>query len=230
MRDFIDIVFSEEPKNFIPKLKELGFSGCVFVTGIKTPKELQELKTKYSKEKFPCYLGILIDPKKTKNLLSDVATAHKYANLVLLKGGDIDQNKAIARAKNADIILSPISIRKMNVDMQTISVCKDNKVRFSLNLNEFLMVESHHKSPDKVGILELILTSESFLRSELLGKYIFLANLLGKYKWLPMLFSGATKPEELRNPIDMACFMESLGYDYDQSLRAVSSLTKGMIE
>ena len=205
MRDFIDIVFSEESKKFIPKLKELGFSSCVFVT---ESKKLEELKKKYTKEKFPCYLGVLIDLKKTKQLSKDINAAGKYADLILLKGGNIDQNKIIARARKADIILSPVSTRKMNIDMQTISVCKDNKVRFSINLNEFL------------GFGEL----------GLLGKYMFLAKMLGKYKWSPMLFSGATKPEELRNPIDIACFMESMGYDYDQSLRAISSLTRSMIK
>ena len=193
-RDFVDFVFSTGANSFEPLLERLGFKRAAFPL---QKKDLPNLKTVKS-----CSFK-LVDPLKEKDFENAIRKASREFDYVLAFGGSIDLNKRLVRCKGLSVLVNPCDYNSVNVDVQTITMAKENNVRFGLAFTQAL-----NQGP--------------FKRALLLSKYNFLFSILKRERFHPVIFSGASNPVELRNPYDLAALLETLGLSNDEALAGVA--------
>lgn len=115
----------------------------------------------------------------------EVSRWKNLADYVAVIGGTVEMNKFAVSGRGVDFLLSPCSTSRLPFDTETAQNAKDRGITVGVIFSDFL-------------------NSNQFALSLLLKNTFMLAKICRNRKTNLAVFSGAGKPEEMRNPENLS--------------------------
>lgn len=183
--------------------KGIGFSGlCVIMD---KPEELEVIRKK-KVSGLDISTGLLLEAKPGH--VRQLAKNHRNSvEIIAVKGGNLDVNRAAVESPEVDILASPwgdFELRNdTGINHVIAKLAKKNNVAIEFNFRQIL--HSHKKN--RVDILKKMQEAAKFVR---------------KYKAPFLISSGAMSKWDLRSPSDLTAFGKILGFNESQVKHAFS--------
>lgn len=215
--DFYDIyVTSEDIKEKIEMAEMLGFSGIGFAknygNGNDMDSFIEEIENKRDETDVDLITCCDVDVESTDMLKKIIGKVRQKVEVVLVRGGDFEINKAAVRDSRVDVLLHPEYKRKDRG--------LDHKLTNSASKNDV-----------SIGIvLHPLLQTYGKLRSHIFKHIRDNLKLCDKYNVPVTVASGARKRTEMRDPRELASVPECLGSEPKKSVNMVSKTPSKMIQ
>ena len=185
--------------------KRLGWSGialCCLWGSEETLKQQNDLINKLKSKDFDIVKGVEIKPENPEELYNIVDRIRKKVELIVVRGGETEINKAALDMREVDMLAHPENQRNdSGIDLVLARAAADNQVLIELNFREIL--NSSRKT--RVHIL-------AHMRQNL--------RLAEKYGFPVAITSGAYSKWELRAPRELAAFGFNLGMQLEKSIQS----------
>jgi len=193
--------------------KRLGYKGVCFVFYYQDDKQmdilLAEIERIKKDIKIETYLGFEARDLKELNFL---AKKRKSFDILLVRGGDLELNRAACETPEVDILTHPEYQRTdSGLDHVCMKFAAKNNVAIEMNFGE-------------------ILTSNKATRAKILHNIGHNIRLAKKYHAPIILCSGAISHWELRDPECSISMATQLGLDLNEAKKAISELPEKIIE
>jgi ribonuclease P/MRP protein subunit RPP1 len=194
-------VRSEEAAGFA---KKLGWDGIGLITtlkdfkgpGVKKPGGLD------------ISLGVEIEVKRASDLRKIVKRLRRKAELVVIKGGNLDVNRAALEIPEVDILTGFCLPGSCGLNHIMAKLAAKNNVSIGFEFGDIL--HSHEKS-----------------RTSILSMLLHAAKLVRKFRAPFILTSGALSPWDLRAPSELQAFGRVLGFKDPEIKKALGN---GIVE
>lgn len=181
--------------------EKLGWKGICYVIPWED-FEKEKASVKKAKKDIDIALGVLIEAKTMNQIKKLVDEFRERAELIFVRGGDVELNRYILDMSRVDVITDVASTG--NLDFVMCKLAADHSIAI-----EFSFID--------------LLQSYSKTRSRLLAQFIKNAKLVKKYKTPFMITSGALSKWDMRSPHDLMVFGKTLGFQDPEMKAAMSS-------
>ena len=216
--DFFDLyVPAEEKAEEVVKLAEdMDFSG-IGISHIYKGKEglndyLEKMDDIDSKTEIDIIRCCAIEPESPEEMESQVGKIRQKVELVAVKGGNFDVNRAAVEDRRIDILLHPEYKRKdSGIDHKTAKAASENDVTIGL------VFHTLHQTYGKV-------------RSHVLRHMKKSIQLCNKYGANITVVSGAEDKYSIKEPRELASLLRVLDVEPPESMRYVSYLPEGIVK
>lgn len=202
---YVDLVFF----NDLNVLQEFSrkFNQNFIICKTFTLAELKKLKEEIKTAKLPFLICHLLS--KTDN--KELKAFSQKADFIAVNGSSLKAKEFAVSNKKVSFLLHATSAGKPEFDTALCTLARQNNVFIAILFSDFL-------------------NQKNFNNSLLLKNYLFALKLCKKKKVPVAFFSGASKPEELRQVKDLASFAVMLGYFREEALKIVRSTEKNLLE
>lgn len=215
--EFYDLyVPSKEIEDVAELAEKLGFSGIgiahSYEGGGNLDGFLEEVKKHGEKSDVDLITCCDIDPESTDALKKIVGKVRQKVEVVVVRGGEFDINKASVRDSRVDILLHPEYRRKdSGLDHKTARSASMNDVAVGL-------------------VLHPLLQTYGKLRSHILGHMRNIFKLSDKYEFPIVTTSGAKESLDMRDPRELASIARCLDVNQRKAMDTVSSVPSRILE
>ncbi|MBI2675659.1 MAG: hypothetical protein HYX24_04330 [Candidatus Aenigmarchaeota archaeon] len=176
--------------------RELGWSSICILSG--SGEEAMP-----SEPGIDIYRGILMEPKKQPELEEMVSRFRKSAEVLAVKGGDIDMNRASIEAGGIDLLVDPFTDYSDGMDYVMARLARRNRVMIGFAFSSLL-----HSARQK--------------RADIFSGMLSVASLVRKYKTGFALGSFGLTAYDMRAPSEIMSFGRLLGFDDRQIKNAMA--------
>lgn len=195
---FYDLcVRSEEVVEFA---KKLGWEGIGLITSLKDFKGLRVKKS----GGLDISLGVEIEVKKAYDLRKAVRRIRRKAELVVVKGGNLDVNREAVEMPEIDILTGFCLPGSCGLNHIMVKLAAKNRVSIGFEFGDIL--HSHEKG-----------------RARILSMLLHAAKLVRKFRAPFILTSGALSPWDMRAPSELQAFGRVLGFKDPEIRKALGS-------
>lgn len=212
---FFDVIIPEKihKRNifgFIEIAKWFGYDKICFVLPWKMIKKKDKIESILNESKntnVKTYLGFYA--KKIKEL-TNLTKLRRDFDLLVVEGGDLNLNRKACETPEVDILLNPEFGRKdSGMNHIFAKLAAKNNVCLGISLRKFLSTFDHKETMANIAL------------------NIFLAK---KYGMKIVLVSGASKVEEMADPLSLVSLGKILGMDLKEAKESVSRVLTHIIE
>ncbi|MFB6217278.1 MAG: RNase P subunit p30 family protein [Candidatus Aenigmatarchaeota archaeon] len=214
--DFYDLyVPAEDVDKAVEMGEKLGFSGIGIAMQYGGEEDIDgfidEVDERNGKTDLDLVTCCDIDVESVDMLKRLVGKVRQKVEIVAVRGGDLDINKAAVRDSRVDILLHPEHRRKDRG--------LDHKIANSASKNDVALGV----------VLHPLLQTYGKLRSHIFKHIMDNLELCDKYNAPVVITSGARKGLEMRDPRELASLAECLGTESGSSIDMVSSVPRRIV-
>ncbi len=180
----------------------LGFRGIGIIAPL---KDFEKIITQMKKSRgFEVFPGIELEVKNPRDLRKLARGMRKRAELIAVRGGNLEINREALSIPEVDVLLSPWSGRRdPGINHILAKLGKDNNTAVGFEFRELLYSYGNRRA----GVFS------SMLRA---------AKLVKKYKTPFVITSGALSEWDLRSPSELISFGRLLGFQDREIKKALS--------
>lgn len=188
--------------------RRLGWKGFCLVVPWKGRGELEKIRKGIkSVEGLDVSLGVEIEVKRTSQVTKLARDVRKYCDVVIVRGGELEVNRAAVETPEVDMLVSPSNNLNPGFNHIMARLCKKNNVSVCFAFHELLY--SYKRS-----------------RSGVMSHFLEIAKLLRKYRAPFVIASGALSGWDMRSPSELISLGRVLGFQ-DREIK--SSLSDRII-
>lgn len=189
----------DEAEKAVSLARELGWSSICILSG--SGKEA----IPSSGPGIDIYRGILMEPKKQSELEEMVSRFRKSAEVLAVKGGDIDINRAAIETVGIDLLVNPFTDYSDGMDYVMARLARRNRVMIGFAFSGLL-----HSARQK--------------RADIFSGMCSVASLVRKYEAGFALGSFGMTAYDMRSPSEIMSFGRLLGFD-DRQIKDAMTCT-----
>jgi len=180
--------------------EKLGWSGiCILAER----KEIKKLKPKVKNAGIDISLGLLLEPRSKSGLKKQINANRKNYEIIAVKGGKPEINRAAAEIRGVDILIGWESNAGKNINYITAKLAAENNVSIAFSIQPLIV--AYERS-----------------RADIISKFIEVARFVRKYKTPFVLTSGALSFWDMRAPSELQSFGRILGFRDPDIKKAMS--------
>lgn len=184
--------------------KKLGWEGIGLIT---QPKDFKGLEVK-KPGGLDVSLGVEVEVKRASDLRKAVKGLRRKVELIVVKGGNVDVNRAALETPEVDILAGFCLPGSCGLNHIMAKLAAKNNVSIGFEFGDIL--HSYEKG-----------------RTKILSMFLEAAKLVRKFRAPFVLTSGALSPWDLRAPSELQAFGRILGFK-DPDIR--KALGSGIVE
>lgn len=210
---FFDFNINRDPR-LVEEAARLGYAGLTLFKGDnnrQSPEEIdyEALGDRYS---IKIYGGALIQAKNPEDMKQKVKKSRKYADIVMVRGGDQKINRAACEDPRVDILSKPYFKRRdCGINHVIARKAGENRVAVELNIKH-------------------LTKTNPYLHYKVLAQFREILKLKRKYDFPVIITSDAESIYDLHTPKDLLAMSRCFGMDQGDAEEALSSVPREIIE
>ena len=211
----------ETVKETIELAEHLGWTGICIVKYLDKISDFKEFFESISglESEIRILIGAEIDTKNPGDIQKKARNALKYADIILIHGGNDQINRAASECHEVDVLCHPemdakkdfIHQKNSGIDQIITKLMAERYIALELNFSE-------------------ILDSHGVVRSQILGRMRQNVMLARKYNTPMIITSGARDKWDLRSPRELMAIGRMLGMTESEARSAVEEIPLKIIQ
>jgi ribonuclease P/MRP protein subunit RPP1 len=223
MKNYYDLhIHSKEPEKTVKLAETLGYRGICLVEYFDKENKFESFANNVSElsgqTKVNLLVGAEIKTKKTGEIQKKARSALRYADLIIVSGGDERTNRAVSDCWEADVLAHPereaerdaMEFRNSGIDHITAKFMAERGIAIEINFSD-------------------ILNSRGMLRSQIIARMAQNIMLSKKFGVPLITTSGAHEDLGLRAPMELAAVAMQLGMKEEQAIKTIGENPAGIV-